>query len=293
MTEVAYLEIEATACEPALAERAMAEAWEAGAAGIEERDSGRLIVYVPAGQAVAVHAALAGLVREGLELAPARPVEEIDWSERWKQGLTALQVSERLVIRPSFVSHRLLPGQRELVIDPGQAFGTGGHASTWLALEWIDRLLADEATQARGLRILDVGTGTGVLALAALRLGAASGIGFDLDPVAVREARLWAARNGIGTRLGLFAGPLAALAAGEFELVVANLLRREILPIAGEVAERVAVGGWLVLSGLLESDRAPVAAAFAVHGLAVVDSGALHDAAGDDWISLLLRHAGR
>jgi len=293
MAQVAYLQIEARTRDAALAERAMAEAWSAGAAGIEEREEGRLIVYVPADEATAVHDALAELVAEGLSLGHAESVEEIDWSERWKQGLGPLEISERLLIRPSFVSHHPAPGQRELVIATGQAFGTGGHASTRLALESVDRLLAEPSAAARGWRVLDVGTGTGVLALAALLLGARSAIGFDLDPVAVREARVWSHRNGLAARLQLFAGPAAALGEVGFDLIVANLLRREILPLASEVAEHLAPEGTLVLSGLLASDRDEVVATFAAHGLVVVGAGGLRDATGDEWISLRLARGGR
>jgi ribosomal protein L11 methyltransferase len=292
MARVEYMRIEARALDVGLAERAMAEAWASGAAGIEEREDGCIVVYAPAAAAGAVHAALAALAQEGLALRSAEVVEEVDWSERWKEGLSALEVSERLLIRPSFVSHGLAPGQRELVIDPGQAFGTGGHASTWLALEWVDRLLADPLGLARPARVLDVGTGTGVLALAALLLGARSAVGFDLDPVAVREARRWAEFNGVAARLQLFAGPVSALASGCFDLIVANLLRREILPIAEEVSRLLGARGSLVLSGLLASDREEVTATFARHGLEVVAAGGLRDATGDDWISLRLVHRG-
>ncbi|HSJ96456.1 MAG TPA: 50S ribosomal protein L11 methyltransferase, partial [Myxococcota bacterium] len=158
----------------ARAERAAAEAWEAGAAGFEERDDGSLIAYAPAARAEAVRAALAAALGAGavgaVEPEPAR-----DWPETWKEGLRPLVVSPRLVVRPPFAAFPLAPGQREVVIEPRQAFGTGAHATTALALEALDEALAARSRA----RVLDVGCGSGVLALAALALGAAGAVACD------------------------------------------------------------------------------------------------------------------
>jgi len=279
-----------------LAERVMAEAWEAGAAGIEERAAEAeqgggaiLIVYHAASDAEAVRAALRPFEREGVALGPGEPVETVDWSEAWKEGLEAIEISERLVVRPSFVAHDGPPGQCELIVDPGQAFGTGGHASTLLALEWIDALLAPPADPDPLARVLDVGTGTGVLAMAALTLGSREAVGFDLDPLAAPEARLWAERNSLSGRLRLFTGPIEALAGAPFDWAVANLLRREVLPIAPQIAAALRPGAVVVLSGLLDSDRAEIHSAFGRCGLEPVDERERVDDNGDCWISPLLR----
>ncbi|MFP6639369.1 MAG: 50S ribosomal protein L11 methyltransferase, partial [Myxococcota bacterium] len=223
----------------ALAERAVAEAWAAGAAGIlEEEVAGgvQLTVYFPQDSTRDVIEALQGLEREGLRLEEAEVIDERDWAEAWKDGLSAIQISPALLIRPRWVSAPLRPGQAEVVIDPGQAFGTGRHESTLLALQSLDELAG---TAAEMNRVLDVGTGSGILALAALRRGAGHAVGFDIDRRAVEEAVLNAAANDLEERVKFFAGPIEALTRETFELVMVNLLRTEMWPIAGEIAARV------------------------------------------------------
>ena len=168
-THETFCQIVVRAADTEQAERLTAEAYAAGATGLEERECEggiTLILYAPTVAAEAVRDALAEAA-PGIRIEPPVAVPEIDWLEKWKAGLTATIISPRLLIRPSFVSAALGPGQAEIVIDPGQAFGTGGHPSTHLALDWIDELAP---ALKRGARILDVGTGTGILALAALFL---------------------------------------------------------------------------------------------------------------------------
>lgn len=280
-------------CAPGIpAECAAAEAFEAGASGAEEResevgaDSIELWFYAPEPAAAAVRDALLRLATSGgaaLALLGSELAPDEDWSVRWREGLGVVRISGRLAVRPSFVADDGRGGAG-LVIEPGQAFGTGGHASTRLALELLDGLAAP---QLEGARVLDAGTGSGVLALAALALGARSAVGFDLDPIAVREARENARRNALGARLGLFAGPLAALRAPPFDLVLANLLRTELLPILDGLAAALRPGGRAVLSGLLASERAALAAPLERAGLTVETAVEAHDPSGDVWLGLV------
>ena len=276
---------------PELLERAAAEAFEAGALGIEEREGAppALWIYVSADGAARVCDALRAV--PGLALGAPEPVAERAWSEAWKEGLEPIVISERLLVRPSFRPAPAGFRGRELVIDPGQAFGTGGHASTRLALEAIDALPAESL---RGVRVLDVGCGSGVLALAALALGAGDAVGCDLDPLATAAAREAAAANGLGGRLALVTGSLDALgprAAPGFGLLVANLLRRELEPLLPGLPRLLAPGARLVLSGLLASERAAVERALAAHGLEVLAARHATDPGGDAWIALLGRGA--
>lgn len=269
------------------AERALAEAWAAGASGAEEQDGGagttRLLLYAPAARAERVARAVRAALGAGATLEALEAVPELDWSERWRDGLAASVISARLVIRPSCVEWAPGAGQAVVVLDPGQAFGTGGHASTRLALELLDELAA---TLARGWSALDVGTGSGVLALAALRLGARRVVGCDLDRAAVAEARSNAAANALADGLALFAGSLPALEPRAFDVTLANLLHRELLPLLPALAERTRRGGFAILSGLLEAERAGIEAALARAGLRVVRSREASDPAGDRWLAL-------
>jgi ribosomal protein L11 methyltransferase len=284
----AFAQLSARFAGAAEAERASVRAYDAGAVGLEERSDERgvtLLLYAPAERAAALRTALAGSDCAPLELGEIEPVPDTDWSEGWKAGLGASVISERLVVRPSWVAHALAPGQAEVVIDPGQAFGTGTHPSTRLALEWIDRLAGELRP---GARVLDVGTGSGVLALAAAVLSAPTRVvAFDLDPVAAREARENAARNGCAARVSVLAGSLDAIGDPPFDLVVANLLRSETLPLLPGIAARTRAGGQAVFSGLLESEtgafcEAALAAGFTRKGVRCGE-----DPVGERWSALL------
>ena len=184
--------------DPGRAEWALAEAFAAGATGVEELvEGGRDHLRRLRSRGCARDPVRGAVEGTGAQVLDVSPVPAQDWSEAWKRDLAPIVVSPRLVVRPSFASVEARAGQRVLELDPGQAFGTGAHESTRLALEGIDRLA--DALDARRV-LLDVGTGTGVLALAALALGCGRAVALDLDPLAGQAARENAQRNGLGRR---------------------------------------------------------------------------------------------
>ena len=271
----------------ALAERVAAEAFEAGALGLEEREEGdgiTLRLYTVQERVADLRRALVAACGAAVTFAAAEPVSPVDWSQAWKEGLEPVVVSPRLVVRPSFCEP-VAGSAAEVVIDPGQAFGTGSHASTRLALEWVDAL----APTLPGARVLDAGCGSGVLALAALRLGAQAAVGFDLDPLAAAASRENARANGLAGSLLVFTGPIDAVSAPPFDLVLVNMLSSEFLPLAAGLAARTAARGAAVFSGLLAEEREKVAAALAAAGLRVVEQRGRRDANGDLWLALLTR----
>jgi ribosomal protein L11 methyltransferase len=283
----AFVTIAVGAPDRPCAERAAAEAYAAGAVGLEEfSDTGRvdLVLYAPAPAAEAIRAALEDLP---VVVGEAQPVPPIDWAEQWKADHRPVPISERLLVRPPFGEAPRREGRCTVVIDPGAAFGTGSHESTRLALEWIDVLAPELPVD--GI-VLDVGAGTGVLSLAAVALSPARALAFDLDPLASAATRDNARRNALQDRVRVFTGGIDALHAGaRFDLIAANLLRRELEPILPDLARHAGPGAPIVLSGLLASERGRVEALAAECGLATVDLRTRCDASGEEWIALVMR----
>ncbi|MEE2673323.1 MAG: 50S ribosomal protein L11 methyltransferase [Myxococcota bacterium] len=285
------LEVEAPDLQTA--ERIVAEAWAAGASGVEEREgsAGRtlLLLYVCADGVESVQEAIADFP----SAAGVAAVEVVptDWSQAWRRGLEAVHVGECLVVRPSWISPNLGPQQVEIVVDPGQAFGTGGHVSTRLALEWIEAVSREESAFCGTTRVLDVGAGTGVLALAAVRLGVGRAIGFDLDPLAGASARETAGRNGLADRFAGFVGPISAVAGATFDWVFANLLKRELLPLAADLASATRPGGRAIFSGLLATEHEEVESVLTSVGFGSTRVRRAADPNGDEWVSLLMMRA--
>ena len=268
------------------AERLIAEAHAAGSVGMEEcegEDGVILSIYATAASIDAVCDAMTAAV-PGVRIGAIERLPGVDWSEQWKAGWEAMSISPRLMIRPSFISAALLPGQAELVIDPGRAFGTGVHPSTHLALDWIDEL---GPSLKRGTRVLDVGTGTGVLAMAVAKLSDADVIAFDLDPLATAAARVNAAANGVDAAVHLLTGALDALRIVEFELVIANLLPVEMAPLLAGIAARVRPGGHAVLAGFLAEESESIERSLHAAGLRRSGERSRADAQGERWSSLL------
>ena len=267
-------------------ELALAEACEAGALGGEEVEGPALALWIYARLADAARVRGALLPLPGLTVGSVEPLEERAWAEAWKEGLEAIVISPRLAVRPSF---RPVPGDfrgAQLVIEPGQAFGTGGHASTRLALEALEALPQALVANAH---VLDVGCGSGVLALAALALGAGRALACDVDPLATAAARAAAIQNGFAGQLLLFTGSLDAVAAradAGFGLILANLLRRELEPLLPALVRLHRPGGRIVLSGLLAEERSAVEARLAGGALCVLGSRLASDASGEGWLAL-------
>lgn len=190
-------------------------------------------------------------------------VEEVpdqDWNIVWAQSVRPVRVGRRFLIRQSWNPVNPQSGVIELVIDPKRAFGTGFHATTQLLLEWL------EGAVRKDHRVLDVGTGSGVLAMAAIRLGAASALGIDCDPEAVECALENAIANGFGAELQFRLESVESLQSTGFDLVAANLDRSTLLRFAREITHAVGHRGKLCLSGIQPQDLADILSTFAEHG---------------------------
>ena len=261
---------------PEQVERLIAELHSLGTLGIEERPT-ELLAYFRAGHAPTAEIAALGDARLGIRVHEPERVPDTDWQWSWRAGLEPRRVGA-LWIRPSWCASM---GTPEIQIDPQQAFGSGVHASTRLALA-----LALETLHA-GDRVLDVGTGSGILGLGALRLGAGRALGLDIDPQACANAADNARRNQLP--FALVCGALESIApAAHFELVLCNLLLGQLEPYLLRLAEHTARA--LVLSGYLGGERARLRGLVAESGL-VLERELEEAQSGDTWCASLWRHA--
>jgi ribosomal protein L11 methyltransferase len=210
-------------------------------------------------------------------------VEELpdqDWNRQWAQSVRPIRIGRRIIVRPSWEVVALQAQDIEIVLDPKQAFGTGHHATTRMLLEWLEDFVHG------GEFVLDVGAGSGILAMIALRLGAASALGVDCDPVAVDCARGYAKENGFGTDLEFRCGTLEEVdQLGELRpaLVVANLDRHTLLLLRDQLARYASHGARLMLSGILLDQEQEIVEAFSE-----VDIMSVQRRDQDGWVALEL-----
>lgn len=291
------------------AELAADALWQAGAAAIEVLPGALVAATVDGGDPTPLLAAVAGRWP-----AEAIAVDLGSALDAWRPHARAVAIGDRLVVRPPWIEpadpvphgDRPTEGRHDVVIDPGRAFGHGGHPTTRLVLRaLVDLVRGNE-------RVLDVGCGSGVLAVAAVALGARSAVGVDVDRAAVAATRTNAARNGVADRVvAVIAGPAAPEdtavhddvevevevvvaapepAAGGYDLVVANMLASQLVAVAPMVMRAAAPGGTVVLSGLLVGQRDLVLAAYAARdGSAPAEVVVVGEQEDDGWLCLTLR----
>ena len=244
-------------------------------------DSARPVVvrgYLAATDGSAMGSAVEGVRRDlgHLQAFGLRPIGELetrlvneeDWAEAWKEHFPVQRVGRRIVIQPSWRDYAAREQDIVIKLDPGMAFGTGLHPTTRLCLigleDWSDRDLLGDA------KVLDVGTGSGVLAIAAAALGASMVLGIDTDPVAIETATGNVERNGLGELIDLRVGSLPLSEPAEFHLVVANLIASVLVDLAQPLAASVLSGGRLLAGGVFQDREEEVSAALVATGLRAV-----------------------
>jgi ribosomal protein L11 methyltransferase len=208
-----------------------------------------------------------------------RSVDDADWTDAWKAAYVPQRIG-RVVIVPSWLDEPIGPGEVALRLDPGMAFGTGLHPTTRGCLTLLQSISPMPPV------VLDVGSGSGILALAALRLGARRATCYDTDPLAVEATLANAGSNELADRISAELGSLPPTPAGEpYPLVLANLVAAVLIDLTESLAAHTAPGGTLLASGIIEERADEVLAALTDAGFAL--EGRLDDG---EWVSLHLRH---
>jgi len=194
-----------------------------------------------------------------------RELTEDDWASAWKKHYHLLWIGQRIVIKPPWQEYKPRPDEVVIELDPGMAFGTGLHPTTRMCLEALEEHLKP------GAKVLDLGTGSGILAIAAAKLGAGSVLALDSDPLAVRAARANVQSNGVQDIVAVGLGSLDK-ATEEFGLVLVNILARVIIELAAQgLVNRVRPTGLMIAAGIIEEQEAEVAAALREHGLQIFE----------------------
>lgn len=266
--------------------------WEQGALGVVEEEIPsalpRLRAFYPEttsstalSRAVSVY--LASLSALGLAADAREPqvraLLDEPWAEAWRQAFRPQRVGRRLLIAPPWETSASEDGLRSIIIEPGRAFGTGSHGSTRGCLVLLEALLDREPVT----RALDIGTGTGILAIAAATLGVPRVLALDTDPDAVAAARANAALNGVAEGIECALAETTEVEGPAFPLVLANLLAGSHGRLAAEYRRLVGPSGHLILGGILAEEAATIRAALAGHGFTLSAEVEI-----EDWASLLL-----
>jgi len=211
-------------------------------------------------------------------------LKEEDWANAWKEHFQVHQIGERVVIRPPWHQYEPKAGEVVVELDPGMAFGTGLHPTTKLSVLGLEEVLST------GDRLLDVGTGSGILAIAALKLGARQVDAVDVESVAVIATRENAERNGVSELLRVehgSVGPGEPFQDEDYDVVLANIIARILIELSEGIVRAAKPGGRIVLGGIIQSREADVIETFAALGATVTNRRQI-----EDWISLVMVKAG-
>ncbi len=207
--------------------------------------------------------------------------DDSEWLYKWQEFFKPTRVGERIVVRPSWEDYDPKPKDLVIEMDPGMAFGSGLHETTSMCIRALEKILADGRG---GIKILDVGTGTGILAIAGALLGADEALGIDIDTDAVRVANENIEKNGLADRITAQYGDLTEGVDYKADILVANLMADLVMRLSPAAAGHLERGGWYVTSGILDIKEETVSRAIREAGFAIEE--VLHDG---EWCAVIAR----
>lgn len=206
-------------------------------------------------------------------------VEDSDWNENWKKYFHTIEIGDKLAVVPSWEEYANPDNRTVLSIDPGAAFGTGTHATTSLCLNILDECVAS------GMKVLDIGCGSGILAIASVLLGADSALGVDIDAQSVKTAKENAEINNITENTEFIVGDLADKVTGKYNIVCANIVADVIIKLLPDVAQFMTEDGILIVSGIIDIRKDDVLDAISKNGFKIEA-----EAYKDNWCAFVLKH---
>jgi ribosomal protein L11 methyltransferase len=256
------------AADSAMGELLSSQLYELGFSGFLEDDAG-LHCYIPKNLwSSHVETNLSSIVKKhGLPATAISAISEIqqqNWNQQWEASIQPVAVTEKIIIAPSWHTLSNADGKVVLVIDPKMSFGTGYHESTRLMLRMMERAMRPHSF------VLDVGTGTGILAIAAVKLGARFAVGVDVDEWSYINAKENTNRNGCEQNVEVRLGSLDAVPERGFDFILANITRNTISELFPAMVKKIDSNGIFLLSGLLVDDRDPIKKVLSDHGYSIL-----------------------
>jgi len=255
--------------------------WQLDIDGINETDNG-LIVFAQVSKNILhddVERILTGMIRENLIdefTIEEETFEDKNWNEEYEKKVKVIEVTDRIVIKPSFKEFPHLAGQIIITIDPKMSFGTGEHATTKLVIRLIEKYVR------HGDKVLDVGSGTGVLAICSVLLGAKSALGIDNDEWCLLNGNENVKANNVEGKVEIRMTEINQICETGFDLIVANINKHILLDIAQSIKNKSIRNGRLILSGLLHADKEEILPVYTKLGYALLESAGM-----DEWCALV------
>lgn len=257
--------------------------WEFEINGISEEEN-RLLVFVSEDSLVdstLISKKMEKLKEEGIIKSysvQVKILEDKNWNELWEQSREVLKISERVVIKPSFKEYEQGEDEIVLTIDPKMSFGTGEHQSTKIVINLMEKYLKPD------MKVLDVGSGTGILSLTAVKLGALKAIAVDNDNVSYENCIENCRINNESDRIQVIEGIINDVEKIGFNLILANIQKNILIEIADEISNKIKKGGIVILSGLMIGDESDVISQYKAVGFGLVETKTM-----DEWIALVLK----
>ncbi len=205
-------------------------------------------------------------------------VEQKNWNKEWEKGINIIHVSDKFVIKPTFKKYKAQPGEIVITIDPKMSFGTGEHQTTKLVLNELEKEIKG------GEKVLDVGSGTAILSIAAIKLGAEQAIAIDNDEWCYDNAWENAELNEVVNKIDIKTGEIKEVEENDFDLIIANIQKNVLLEIADNISKQVKPNGKIILSGLLETDQKDIKEKYEHLGFELTNKNQM-----DEWIALVFK----
>ncbi|MHB9012498.1 MAG: 50S ribosomal protein L11 methyltransferase [Ignavibacteriaceae bacterium] len=205
-------------------------------------------------------------------------IEDKNWNEEWEKSLNIIKVSDRIVVKPTFREYSKAAGEIVINIVPKMSFGTGEHQTTKLVIQLLEKYLEP------GARLLDVGSGTGILSIVAVKLGAKSAVAVDNDEWCFENGNENCALNGVEEKIKIVLGEIKDIHENDFDLIAANIQKNILILIAGEIKLKMNKKGMVILSGLLMNDEEDIVQVYKKFGFELVEKKQM-----DEWISLVMK----